>query len=83
MQQVLLLTARHALLADARSEVSASPAPRTLPLVTIKLLRKQELGSAHSADIRFILATKVELFAAEGGQHKPRGSLCGSLRGSV
>ena len=43
----------------------------------------QELSSAHSADIRFILATKVELFAAEGRQRKPRGSLCGSLRGSV
>ena len=43
----------------------------------------QELSSAHSADIRFILATKVELFAAEGGQRKPRGSLRGSLRGSV
>ena len=43
----------------------------------------QELSSAHSADIRFILATKVELFAAEGGQRKPRGNLRGSLRGSV
>ena len=43
----------------------------------------QELSSAHSADIRFILATKVELFAAEGGQRKRCGSFCGSLRGSV
>ena len=55
--------------------------------LTVKKQRRekalQELSSAHSADIRFILATKVEVFAAEGGQRKPRGSLRGSLRGSV
>ena len=42
-----------------------------------------KLQAAASADMLFLLATKIPLFAAEGLQRKPRGNLCASLRGGV